>query len=316
MTRVAISHGTWGDWPSVRLSTSAVAMEVVAEVGARVVSLRDVARDRDWLLQNTPPTEAEGMAWSSEAVVFGGRESFGWDECLPTVAPCPDPLDASAPPLRDHGDQWGRGAYLAVDEAAGAVTHTWSVPRWPYRLSRRLSFADERTVLAEYELLSLSERDQPLLWSQHPVFRFEPGCRLELPGVTEAVRTSQAGIDLPARVGWPLAVPSGGAPLDLSRVHTGLGWSAKLYAQAPAPVSAVAPDGARLEIDWERGFAPVLGIWLSYGGWPAQGPPCEQVALEPTTSAHDDLASAQADGQARLLAAGARLTWWVRLRLS
>ncbi len=81
-------------------------------------------------------------------------------------------------------------------------------------------------------------------------------------------------------------------------MHTGLGWSAKLYAEAPEPVSAVAPDGARLEIDWERGFAPVLGIWLSYGGWPPGGPPCEQVALEPTTSAHDDLASAQADGQA------------------
>ena len=93
-------------------------LEVVAEVGARVVSLRDLARDREWLLQNTPPTEAEGMAWSSEGVVFGGRESFGWDECLPTVAPCPDPLDPAAAPLRDHGDQWGRGAYLAVDEAA------------------------------------------------------------------------------------------------------------------------------------------------------------------------------------------------------
>jgi galactose mutarotase-like enzyme len=316
MTQVEVSHGTWGEWPSVRLATSAVTLEVVAEVGARVVSLRDLARDREWLLQSTPPSEAEGMAWSAEAVVFGGRESFGWDECLPTVAPCPDPMDLAAAPLRDHGDQWGRGAYLAVDEAAGAVTHTWSVPRWPYRLSRRLSFADERTVLAEYELRSLGDRPQPLLWSQHPVFRLEPGCRIELPGVAEVVRTSQSGIDLPARSGWPVAAPTGGAPIDLSRVHTGLGWSAKLYAEAPEPVSAVAPDGARLEIDWDRGFAPVMGIWLSYGGWPPGGPACEQVALEPTTSAHDDLASAQADGQARLLEAGARLAWWVRVRLS
>ena len=316
MTQVEISHGTWGEWPSLRLATATVALEVVGELGARVVSLRDVARDREWLLQSTPPSEADGMAWSAEDVVFGGRESFGWDECLPTVAPCPDPLDPSAAPLRDHGDQWGRGAYLAVDEAAGAVTHTWSVPRWPYRLSRRLSFADERTVLAEYELRSLGDRPQPLLWSQHPVFRLEPGCRIELPGVSEVVRTSQSGIDLPARSGWPVAAPTGGSPIDLSRVHTGLGWSAKLYAEALEPVSAVTPDGARLEIDWERGFAPVMGIWLSYGGWPPGGPACEQVALEPTTSAHDDLTSAQADGQARLLEAGARLAWWVRLGLS
>jgi hypothetical protein len=314
---VTLSHGSWGDWPSVRLATPSVALEVVAEVGARVVSLRDLLRDREWLLQRTPPSEAEGMAWSTEDVVFGGRESFGWDECLPTVAPSPDPLDPGAPPLRDHGDQWGRGAYLALDEEAGTVTHTWSVPRWPYRLSRRLSFADERTVLAEYELLSLSERAQPLLWSQHPVFRLEPGTRLELPGVSEVVRTSQAGIGLPSRPSWPSAAPVGAAAIDLSLVHSGLGWSVKLYAEAPpGPVHAIAPDDARLTIDWDRGFAPALGVWLSYGGWPADGPPCEQVALEPTTSAHDDLASAQADGQARLLAPHARLAWWVSLRLS
>jgi galactose mutarotase-like enzyme len=316
MVSVTVDHASWGDWPSVRLATPSVALEVVAELGARVVSLRDREREREWLLGSTPPSEAEGMAWSAEEVVFGGRESFGWDECLPTVAPCSDPSDPLAAPLRDHGDQWGRGAYVAVDEAHGALTHTWSVPRWPYRLSRRLSFEDGRTVLAEYELRSLSERALPLLWSQHPVFRLEPGCRIELPGVARVTRTSQAGIDLPAETDWPVASPADGAPIDLSRVQTGLGWSAKLYAEAPQPVGAVAPDGARLEIDWHRGFAPVLGIWLSYGGWPPSGPPVEQVALEPTTSAHDDLASARADGRERMLEAGARLAWWVRLRLS
>lgn len=315
MTNVEVSHGTWGEWPSVRMATSAVALEVVAEVGARIVSLRDLGNGREWLLQGVPPSEAEGMAWSNEAVVFAGRESFGWDECLPTVAPCPDPLDPAVPPLRDHGDQWGRGAYLAVDDTGGAVTHTWSVPRWPYRLARRLSFEDPRTVLAEYELTSLSDQALPILWSQHPVFSLEPGTRLELSGVTEVVRTSQAGIDLPLRSSWPLAQTVAGERLDLSVVHSGLGWSAKLYAESPSgPVHAVAPDAARLAIDWDRAFAPALGIWLSYGGWPPGGPPVEQVALEPTTSAHDDLAAAQADGQHRILPPRGRQAWWVRLR--
>jgi galactose mutarotase-like enzyme len=301
----------------VRLASPAVALEVVSEIGARVLSLRDLARDREWLLQNAPPSEAEGRAWSAEAVVFGGRESFGWDECLPTVAPCADPRDDVAPPLRDHGDQWGRGAYHAVDEQIGVVTHTWSAPRWPYRLARRLSFMDERTVLAEYELRSLDDRPQPLLWSQHPVFRLEPGSRIDLPGVSDVVRSSQAGVDLPERPAWPIAAPDGGEPIDLSLVHSGLGWSVKLYAEAPpGPVSAVAPDGARLTIDWDRDFAPALGVWLSYGGWPPGGPPVEQVALEPTTSAHDDLAAARADGRERLLEPGARLAWWVSLRVS
>jgi hypothetical protein len=313
---VTLSHGSWGDWPSVRLATPSVALEVAAEVGARVVSLRDLARDREWLLQSPPPSEAEGMAWSAEDVVFGGRESFGWDECLPTVAPCPDAVDPDAPALRDHGDQWGRGAYLALDVDAGSVTHTWSAPRWPYRLARRLSFEAPGTVLAEYELISLADHALPFLWSQHPVFDLEPGTRIELPGVAEVVRTSQAGIDLPPRTPWPLAAPLAGGTLDLSRVHSGLGWSAKLYAEAPpGPVHAVTPAGARLTIDWDRAFAPALGIWLSYGGWPPGGPPVEQVALEPTTSAHDDLAAAQAAGQHRVLPPRGRLAWWVRFRL-
>ena len=206
-----------------------------------------------------------------------------------------------------------------MDEARGSVTHTWSAPRWRYRLSRRLSFEAADRLLAEYELVSLTEQAQPLLWSQHPVLRLEPGSRIELPGVAEVLRTSQAGIDLPARCRVAAGQPGRGpaSPSTSRVVHTDLGWSAKLYAEAPpGTVSAVAPDGARLDIDWDRAFAPALGIWLSYGGWPPGGPPVEQVALEPTTSGHDDLAAAQADGQERILEPGARLTWWVRMELT
>lgn len=316
MVSTTISHASWGEWPSVRLATTAVEIEVVSEVGARVVSLRDLRRDREWLLGGEPPSEAEGMSWSNEGVVFSGRESFGWDECLPTVSVCPDPLDAQAPPLRDHGDQWGRGAYLAIDHEHGVVEHTWSVPRWPYRLSRQLSFEDEQTLLARYQLLSLADEVLPVLWSQHPVFRLEPGTRLELPGVARVVHTGQAGIAMPQETAWPVARSVAGQSIDLSVVYTGTGWAAKLYAHAPEPVSAIAPDGARLTIDWDRGFAPVLGIWLAYGGWPEGGPACEQVALEPTTSADDHLEGARSAGRAFELGPRAEVAWWVRLRLS
>ena len=113
MVRATVDHATWGVWPSVRLSTAAAELEVVSEVGARVVSLRDRVRDREWLAQGEPPAELTQMAWADEGAAFSGRESFGWDECLPTTAVCPDPLAPDGPRLRDHGDQWGRGAYLA-----------------------------------------------------------------------------------------------------------------------------------------------------------------------------------------------------------
>ena len=37
-------------------------------------------------------------------------------------------------------------------------------------------------------------------------------------------------------------------------------------------------------VGFRLGFAPVVRVWLSYGGWPAGAEPREQVALEPCTS--------------------------------
>jgi hypothetical protein len=299
----------------VRLVTPRIAVEVVSELGARVVSLRDVRRGREWLLQGAVPSEGQAQAWSREDAVFGGLESFGWDECLPTVAPCSDPREAAGPPLRDHGDQWGRGAVMRLDEERGTVTHTWSAPRWPYRFSRRLSCPDDATLLAEYELRSLAADALPFHWSAHPVLGLELGCRLELPGVDRIRRTWQHGIDLPEEADWPLATTGAGDEVDLSLVRSGAGWAADVYGRPSGPVSVTAPRGASLTLDWDRDAASALRIWLAYGGWPVDGPPVEQVALEPATSEDDDLAGALAAERARWLVPGETAGWWFSLRV-
>ena len=121
--------------------------------------------------------------------------------------------------------------------------------------------------------------------------------------------------DPPGAVAWPTATRTDGSPIDLSSVRSAEGWAAKLYVRAPRAVRATAPDGASLEVDWDREVVPALGVWLSYGGWPPGGPPREQVALEPTTSPDDDLQSALTAGRARVVDPGQRLDWWVRLRM-
>ena len=314
--KATVEHRTWGGWPSVTLSTEAVSLEVVSEVGGRIVSLRDKRRDREWLVQGEPPAELEQMEWATEGIVFGGRESFGWDECLPTTAVCADPLAPDGPALRDHGDQWGRGAYLSLETDSGAVVHTWSVPRWEYRLSRRLSFVDEQTVLAEYLLVSVAGKPLPISWAQHPVLRLEPGSAIDLPDVRRVHCSWRDGIGLPDELSWPVATTGEGTEIDLSCVRRDEGWAAVLYALPTDEVRAVAPDGARLDLDWDRDFAPALRVWLSYGGWPAEGERREQVALEPCTSEHDDLERAMQAGHQRTLAPGDELRWWVRFRLS
>lgn len=129
-------------------------------------------------------------------------------------------------------------------------------------------------------------------------------------------RTWQHGIDLPSELTWPGALSESGQALDLARARHGQGWAAVLYAEPHEGARIVAPDGARLDLEWDMAFAPALWVWLSYGGWPPDEEPSEQIALEPCTSAHDDLASALEAGKERIGPAGGELRWWVRLRLS
>ena len=61
------------------------------------------------------------LAGEAEEAAFTGERAFGWDECLPTVAPCADPLDPGGPSLRDHGDGWGRSSEVSRLAATAAV---------------------------------------------------------------------------------------------------------------------------------------------------------------------------------------------------
>ena len=193
----------------------------------------------------------------------------------------------------------------------------WPSTRWPYVLTRRLSLGDD-VVRAEYVVESSADEPLPMLWSMHPTLPVEPGSRIEIPGADTARWTWAGGIDFGVTdtTPWPIARTTEGVSIDLSETRSDVGWAAKLYAHANDPVSLIRPDGARLEWDWDRSFAPTVGIWLSSGGWPPGGPAVEQVAIEPTTSPDDDLAGALDGDRARMLEPGSRLGWWVKLTLT
>ena len=308
-----MSDRGWDGWTAVRLSDDAISVVVLPDLGGRVVSLRDERSGREWLMQGTLPGPDEARAWSQEDAVFSGRVSFGWDECLPTVAPCADPLDPGAPRLRDHGDLWGRPAEVVTE--ARAIITTWTVARWGYRCSRRLSLEAAGTLRADYELTSLMDQPAPFLWSMHPTVFLEPGGRIELPGVDQVRLTWVTGSPLSAAeaVGWPMATAPDGSAIDLGRVRAADGSAAKLYASPAAMGRFRAADGDVLELAWIGARSPALGVWLDHGGWPDGGPPVEQLALEPTSSPDDDLADALAHDRAWSVPAAGVLRWSVRL---
>jgi hypothetical protein len=67
------------------------------------MSFSDRSATREWLVAGDPP--ADPGAWAGQESGFDGDVAFGWDEGLPTVGRCGDPLDPAAARLRDHGDR-------------------------------------------------------------------------------------------------------------------------------------------------------------------------------------------------------------------
>ncbi len=330
---------SFGPFATLELANDRVRIVSCPVLGARVLSLVDLWTGREWLVTGDPPAAGpagDAPAWSGRDAVYAGPVAFGWDECLPTVAPCPDPADPGGAPLRDHGDLWGRPAEVLSEGAV--LGATWLVERpgergAPYRFTRRLRLDGSR-VVADYELENLGSAELPVLWSMHPLLALEPDGRLEVEGLVSVRVTRAAGLPIapvPGRADWPETPGTDGRPVALDVVRGATAGSAvkayggwELYGSwesatgegLPGVAAAAQPDGSRLELTWYAPIAPNLGIWLDDGGWPAApDEPRVQHALEPTTSPDDDLASAIASDRALVLAPAERVAWSATLRV-
>jgi hypothetical protein len=329
----------FGSFATLELANDRARIIVCPALGARVLSLVDLWTDREWLVAGEPPAlgpAGDAPAWSGPDAAYDGVAAFGWDECLPTVAPCADPGDPAAPPLRDHGDLWGRPADVLADGAVLAAT--WpgeeaARPRPAYRFTRRLRLDGPR-VVADYVLENGGPDELPVLWSMHALLALDPGARLEVEGLVSVRVAWATGLSIspvPGRADWPETPGTDGRPVALDVVRdpsagTALrafggwelygGWDGAAGEGLPGVAAAAQPDGGRLELTWYAPIAPNLGIWLDDGGWPAAPDgPRVQHALQPTTSPDDELTSAIAAGRALVLAPAERVAWSATLRL-
>lgn len=275
----------------LRIGNARLNLTLSPDYGARVQTLTDKLTGREWLV--TGPDSPQ----TAEDAVYGSAEAIGWDECFPTVGVCEHPGWQGR--LRDHGALWGRP--WAVDLATDDCIETrFETDR--FRFLRRLT-ATGASILADYVVTNLGAAPLPYLWSQHCLLAARPGDRIILNG---AERLLDAGRPFP----WPhhpaRDLTHVGAPDD--------GFALKAYSDTPHLASAgiEGPDGG-IRLDWDD--LPAFGLWLSYGGWPETNP-VQQVALEPTTAAADDLTGAEARGQARWLDPNQTHRWSVRMTLT
>lgn len=275
---------------------------VVPELGARIVSLRDLTSGREWLDGWTPP---DRRLWHPhDPSDYATGPGAGIDECLPTVLPC----SVEGRALSDHGELWNKAPRIVVSPDRGELSAEWTVESLPLTVMRTLIVMRDR-VRFNYRLLNRADEPTPFQWAWHPLFTIEPGDELRFEG-DPSTCVDPSG----ATLAWPHALP--GCDLAHAATHASPSKCAKVFVgplhEARAAIRARAGRG--LGIAWSAACAPYAGVWITRGGWKG----LHHWAVEPTNAPVDRLADAMQDGRlGQLVRLGPRevRSWHVDLTL-
>jgi hypothetical protein len=268
------------------LGNEEVELAVVPELGARIVSLKNLRTGREWLWHPRGGLKLFGNRWGDD---FSRSPLAGIDECFPTITPCV----WNGRSLPDHGELWN--AAWAVDETAwqnGALTTSVCPALSPFRFERTIQLENNEVRLS-YRLSNTNGKAEKFLWALHPLLRLQPGDRLQLPDSSRAKFNGMAWINaVDAAIPETLHAKSFAWPVCE-------GWAAIQNLTT----------GDTLEFSWNPEHNPALGLWLTRGGWHGH----HHFAIEPANADHDSLAAAVENDRCGTVAPGDTIGWEVSL---
>ncbi|HEY9138722.1 MAG TPA: aldose epimerase [Terriglobus sp.] len=296
------------------LQSDQLAIEVRPGEGGRIASLRSLISGLEFLTQSPRNATVSKPGLNAE---FRNGPCAGIEECLPTVARC----DASTEggPAPDHGDFWQLPWHVEyIDDCSATLSADG--------FSRTLHFTKHlvvtgNTLRVDYSVTNTGITSQSFLYACHPLFAVDEGDRIVLPDEVHSLRLDYSrGNRLGNRgdvVSWP--VTASGIRLDeVSNADTG--YADMFYTERVRHgVCSIlrCATGQSLEVLFDPARLPYLGIWLCYGGWPDDATENLQyaVALEPTTSPHNSLNTAQQTQAAMSLQPGGTFNFSIAFRV-
>ncbi|HWD18340.1 MAG TPA: hypothetical protein VHB20_03610 [Verrucomicrobiae bacterium] len=269
------------------LRSEEMELAVAPELGAKIISLKNLRTQREWLWHPQGPLKLFKNQPHDE---FSASPLVGMDECLPTIAACA----WRERPLPDHGELWNRS--WTVDAAAwqnGVLTTRMKLKCSPLVFERTIELRGQEAVM-DYTLNNLSSSTEQYIWALHPLLRLMEGDALELPESTRARLPSATWLD----------------DLSASPARN----CAKIFARPVVDAWAAVKNeaqGDRLEFAWDAKDHNTLGLWLTRGGWHGH----HHFAIEPTNADDDSLAVAAARGACGSIAARSSAQWRISLRV-
>lgn len=290
------------------LTNSQLSVEIIPAEGGRVSSLRSLRSDLEFLTQSRRSGRFSQAGLDTR---FQDGYGAGIEECLPTVGPSGPETESG--PAPDHGDFW-QLPWEVLSTSGTEINMSAAGFSRTLRFSKRLTLEDEALRVA-YTVENIGPAPQSFLYACHPLFAVSAGDRVLLPGELCELRLDYSKGDRLGTSGsivsWP--VTQAGIRLDVADGPEA-GTAEMFY--SPRLNEAVCgiyreATGQTLEVSFDSGRLPYLGLWLCYGGWPSDGeePLQYAVALEPTTSPCNTLAKAQQTNSAISLKAGEKYRW-------
>lgn len=243
-----------------------------------------------------PPSPAYGE--------YETRPVYGYDDCFPSVDPCPYPgTDWLIP---DHGEVCWL-PWQSFPEAEGLVFAVKS-RALPVRLTRTMLF-HETGIRWLFEVRNEGDQALPFQHVMHPLMPLNEVTDIHLPGF-EAVHDATTGtmreLKTPNAVKeFLLRQPVGAARmLFVQRLRAG-------------KLSLTFKKGLRLEMVFPESLFPTLGIWWNNSAYPdEQGRRRNECAFEPTPGPNSTLSEAHRQNMHLSVGPKEKYAWQIEWRIS
>jgi hypothetical protein len=282
----------------VRLENARLAVDVMPELGGKILRIVDKRGDRDvlWHSPRVEPHRAELHA------NFDDHWPGGWDEAFPGGAPS---LNRYGDQLPYMGELWTTAAahrIVRADPGGVELELTLATPITPARWTRRLVLDGDAPVLRiGYRLENAGTMPFDYNWGLHPVATISPRHRFDVPARLAEVDENGGGtLGVKGdRYEWPM--------FNGTDVRHALGPDAGCFALHyltelregwVATTDTATRRGFGLVFD--HALFPVVWLWMVYGGWRGY----YHAIAEPWTGYPSPLAEAVAAGRARVLDPG------------
>ncbi len=309
---ITIAESRYKDVRSLVLESEILRVTILPHHGSKMASLIHKRTGFEHLYQ----LPGESFRPAAYASPYECGEPAGFDEMFPTITECLcDVYPWSGSLMPDHGEVW---SIPWQTEVSGSVVRL-SVHgvRFPYVLSKEISFETPNTVCLRYEVQNPSAYPFPAMWAAHPLFNTTPGSRIILPGSVRNIMNTVPGPALGGyggRFSYPFARTPNGKEWDLSRVGPNEGkFYFKYFSTDDLDEGfAIVHDPQSREtvaLTWPADRVPYLGMWVNEGAWGSQF----NVAPEPCTAPFDRWDVARQWGKLPVVPPFGQLEWELRL---